>query len=91
MPTFFALIAQSVEHAAVNRSVTGSSPVWGAKKIKVCFGSPLFFIQSEGLVCNRRQAYVFTHSVYGITVGVFSFGLITYRNKFRITYIFLRK
>ena len=32
MPTFFALIAQSVEHAAVNRGVTGSSPVWGAKK-----------------------------------------------------------
>ena len=32
MPTFFALIAQSVEHAAVNRSVTGSSPVWGARK-----------------------------------------------------------
>ena len=26
-PTFFALIAQSVEHAAVNRGVTGSSPV----------------------------------------------------------------
>ena len=26
-----ALIAQSVEHAAVNRGVTGSSPVWGAK------------------------------------------------------------
>ena len=25
-----ALIAQSVEHAAVNRGVTGSSPVWGA-------------------------------------------------------------
>ena len=32
MPTFFALIAQSVEHAAVNRGVTGSSPVWGAKE-----------------------------------------------------------
>ena len=32
-PTFlFASIAQSVEHAAVNRGVTGSSPVWGAKK-----------------------------------------------------------
>ena len=29
----FALIAQSVEHAAVNRGVTGSSPVWGAKAI----------------------------------------------------------
>ena len=28
----FALIAQSVEHAAVNRGVTGSSPVWGATK-----------------------------------------------------------
>ena len=28
----FALIAQSVEHAAVNRGVTGSSPVWGAKE-----------------------------------------------------------
>ena len=27
----YALIAQSVEHAAVNRGVTGSSPVWGAK------------------------------------------------------------
>ena len=27
----YALIAQSVDHAAVNRSVTGSSPVWGAK------------------------------------------------------------
>ena len=26
----YALIAQSVEHSAVNRSVTGSSPVWGA-------------------------------------------------------------
>ncbi len=26
----YALIAQSVEHAAVNRGVTGSSPVWGA-------------------------------------------------------------
>ena len=29
----FALIAQSVEHSAVNRSVTGSSPVWGANKV----------------------------------------------------------
>ena len=29
-----ALIAQSVEHAAVNRSVIGSSPIEGAKKDK---------------------------------------------------------
>ena len=41
MPTFFALIAQSVEHAAVNRGVTGSSPVWGAKKKTIPCG--LFF------------------------------------------------
>ena len=32
MPTQFALIAQSAEHAAVNRGVTGSSPVRGAMK-----------------------------------------------------------
>ena len=39
-----------------------------------------FFIQSEGLVCNRRQANVITRSVYVITEGVFlqSFALITY-------------
>ena len=30
-PAFYALIAQSVEHAAVNRGVTGSSPVQGAR------------------------------------------------------------
>ncbi len=27
----FASLAQSVEHAAVNRRVVGSSPTWGAK------------------------------------------------------------
>ena len=31
-----------------------------------------YFIQSEGLVCNRRQAYVITKSVYVITIGVVS-------------------
>ena len=30
-----ALIAQSVEHAAVNRSVIGSSPIEGAKSSQV--------------------------------------------------------
>ena len=30
----YAPIAQQVEHAAVNRSVIGSSPVWGAKKLR---------------------------------------------------------
>ena len=42
MPTFFALIAQSVEHAAVNRSVTGSSPVWGAKRKSVLVRGRIF-------------------------------------------------
>ena len=34
LKTEYALIAQSVEHAAVNRGVTGSSPVWGANKFR---------------------------------------------------------
>ena len=54
----------------VNHDVTGSSPVRGAKK-KDRFKDGLFSIQSEGLACNRRQAYVITRSVYGITAGVF--------------------
>ena len=44
MPTFFALIAQSVEHAAVNRSVTGSSPVWGAKNPVHASGRDFYFL-----------------------------------------------
>ena len=31
MPALYSSIAQSVEHAAVNRRVVGSSPTWGAK------------------------------------------------------------
>ena len=30
----FSSIAQSVEHSAVNRSVVGSSPTWGARKAR---------------------------------------------------------
>ena len=52
MPTFFALIAQSVEHAAVNRSVTGSSPVWGAKKLSF-FGTRVFLSKPTGLVYHH--------------------------------------
>ena len=43
---FYASIAQSVEHAAVNRGVTGSSPVWGAKKESIPFGMLSFFTLS---------------------------------------------
>ena len=35
-------LAQSAEHAAVNRSVVGSSPTGGAKKSRLPFGSLLF-------------------------------------------------
>ena len=31
-PFSYASLAQSVEHAAVNRRVVGSSPTWGARK-----------------------------------------------------------
>ena len=34
--TLHSLIAQSVEHAAVNRGVVGSSPTWGAIKDNGC-------------------------------------------------------
>ena len=30
----YSSIAQSVEHAAVNRGVVGSSPTWGARKAR---------------------------------------------------------
>ena len=32
-PEPYSSIAQSVEHAAVNRRVVGSSPTWGAKRV----------------------------------------------------------
>ena len=38
-----ALIAQSVEHAAVNRGVIGSSPIWGAMKIQIPNRVSVFF------------------------------------------------
>ena len=48
-PTYiFSSIAQSVEHAAVNRRVVGSSPTWGAMKkvLKslICKGFRAFFL-----------------------------------------------
>ena len=52
-----ALIAQSVEHAAVNRGVTGSSPVWGAKtkpsELRVVFVLPF---QIDFSLCHRNSA-----------------------------------
>ena len=46
-----------------------------------------FVIQSEGLVCNRRKAYVITQSVYVITAGVFLLRIDYIPFCERITYI----
>ena len=43
----YALIAQSVEHAAVNRSVIGSSPIEGAMKKAVDKIDGLFQLNSS--------------------------------------------
>ena len=42
----YSSIAQSVEHAAVNRRVVGSSPTWGAKKTDTLCVSVFFFFFS---------------------------------------------
>ena len=71
----------SVEHFVTAGETLPSDVMWvfpGGKGLNI-------FIQSEGLVCNRRRAYVITRSMYGITVGVSSFGLITYHLRL-ITY-----
>ena len=39
----YSSIAQSVEHAAVNRRVVGSSPTWGAKESRYAYAYRLFF------------------------------------------------
>ena len=41
----------------------GSNPSSAAKKRQVSTETCRFFIQSEGLVCNRRQAYVISEAV----------------------------
>ena len=57
MPTFFALIAQSVEHAAVNRSVTGSSPVWGARKRKTRLKNRVFSFSMKRSLREHEDAH----------------------------------
>ena len=59
---------------------SGSSPSAPAKKRHRFCG--VFFIQSEGLVCNRRQAYVISsqcelYVIKASALYVFFFGLIT--------------
>ncbi len=52
---------------------------------KSCSSEQDFFIQSEGLVCDRRQAYVISEAVCNHSVFSF-FGLVTYRRQAQITY-----
>ena len=69
------------------------SPVrlWlAAPKNKALLWKCFIFIQSEGLACNRRQAYVIRllrkrYVIKALALYVFSFGLITYRLR-RITF-----
>ena len=54
-PTYiFSSIAQSVEHAAVNRRVVGSSPTWGATK-KIAHRAVFLFLSAplhSSLACD---------------------------------------
>ena len=55
--SIYSSIAQSVEHAAVNRRVVGSSPTWGANQDTVWFYHTVsWFIKTKGLepVRSRR-------------------------------------
>ena len=45
----YSSIAQSVEHAAVNRRVVGSSPTWGAKKAEQFRYHSELFSEIKGL------------------------------------------
>ena len=57
----YSSLAQSVEHAAVNRRVVGSSPTGGAKKIKTIARWSLFFCfhlaASNQLPCVSTDAF----------------------------------
>ena len=55
--SIYSSIAQSVEHAAVNRRVVGSSPTWGANQDTVWFYHTVsWFIKTKGLEPEIAQA-----------------------------------
>ena len=52
--TKYASIAQLAEHAAVNRGVTGSNPVWGARSHSENYGFFVFQgVQNQILQLNK--------------------------------------
>ena len=57
---FYSSIAQSVERSAVNRNVTGSSPVWGANKAPVIW---CFFV-AQNLSLNRKNNSIRDDRIY---------------------------
>ena len=73
------LTFRAAKHSSLAQLVRAPDCESGGRRFKSFRGSQeksksrdlLFSIQSEGLVWNRRQAYVITRSVYGITTGVF--------------------
>lgn len=44
----YSSIAQSVEHATVNRRVVGSSPTWGAREKSECSSIRIFYVFGLG-------------------------------------------
>ena len=76
----FATMAQVVERILGKDEVGGSSPP-SSSKIKHLQMQVLYFIQSEGLICNRRKAYEISKTVCHHTDYI-KFGLITYRKSF---------
>ena len=77
----YSSIAQSVEHAAVNRRVVGSSPTGGAKKSK-SFWDLDFFIQADRLGISSRRSRVY-HRRRRISSreACISVGLMIYKTK----------
>ena len=53
----YSSIAQSVEHAAVNRRVVGSSPTGGAKKLSF-FGTRVFLSIAKAMVYHQHGVAV---------------------------------
>ena len=52
----FSSIAQSVEHAAVNRAVVGSSPTRGVKNSDVLVSSSELFLKKAKEVVQKNKA-----------------------------------
>ena len=64
------------EHAAVNRSVTGSSPVWGARKRKTSRKTCLLFFNEICFAPYGKYEAIWLNQVNKITLNI-NLGFIT--------------